>query len=123
MSESVQQCKEIDLKLILVGTWGNLLSERCIVVRLGSKAREGGSDLSRLPVSRRVWSLLLTLISLSMNILEELATRSFVSDTFGNYGRGAERRADCSSSLDIGVQEGWGRSPTEAQRSDCPVEI
>ena len=54
MSESVQQCKEIDLKLILVGTWGNLLSERCIVVRLGSKAREGGSDLSRLPVSRRV---------------------------------------------------------------------
>ena len=93
------------------------------MVRLGSKAREGGSDLSRLPVSRRVWSLLLTLISLSMNILEELATRSFVSNTFGNYGPVGERRADCSSSQDIGEQEGWGRSPTEAQQSDCPVEI
>ena len=75
------------------------------MVRLGSKAREGGSDLSRLPVSRRVWSLLLILISLSMNILEELAIRCFVSDTFGNYGPPVgERRVDCSSSQDIGEQ-------------------
>ena len=90
------------------------------MVRLGSKARDGGSNLSRLPVSRRVWSLLFRLISLSINILEELATRSFVSHTFGNYGPVGERRADCSSSQDIGEQEGCGRSSMEAQRSDCP---